>query len=113
MNAQLGTFKSPEVQNVPMVSSVFLCPKTFTDGVHLQKSYAPGSPERAALQAAIREMEQQMPFEVPLIINGKAVRCTSSILSKTKLIHQCLGQILQNSVPTSPTQPCKITLYLL
>ncbi len=39
----------------------------------LQKSYAPGSPERAALQAAISKMEQELPFEVPVIINGEPV----------------------------------------
>jgi hypothetical protein len=39
----------------------------------LQKSYAPGSPERAALQAAIAQMEQELPFEVPVIINGEPV----------------------------------------
>jgi hypothetical protein len=40
----------------------------------LQKTYAPGSPERAALQAAITQMEQELPFEVPIIINGEPVR---------------------------------------
>jgi len=39
----------------------------------LQKSYAPGSPERAAVQAAIAQMEQELPFEVPVIINGEPV----------------------------------------
>lgn len=39
-----------------------------------QKAYAPGSPERAALQAAISQMEQELPFEVPIIINGEPVR---------------------------------------
>ena len=40
----------------------------------LQKAYAPGSPERAALQATIAQMEQELPFEVPIIINGESVR---------------------------------------
>lgn len=40
----------------------------------LQKAYAPDSPERAALQAAIAQMEQELPFEVPIIINGEPVR---------------------------------------
>src|SRR6266852_8386608 len=39
----------------------------------LQISYAPGSPERAALQAAIAQLEQDLPFEVPVIINGEPV----------------------------------------
>lgn len=40
----------------------------------LQNTYAPGSPERAALQAAIAQMEQELPFEVPIVINGARVR---------------------------------------
>ena len=40
----------------------------------LQKTYAPGSSERTALQAAITQMEQELPFDVPIIINGEAVR---------------------------------------
>lgn len=44
------------------------------------KTYAPGSPERAALQAAIAQMEQELPFEVPIIINGD--RVTTGKLAK-------------------------------
>ncbi|KAG6333348.1 hypothetical protein ID866_5739 [Astraeus odoratus] len=54
--AQLGSFKVPLVDNEPM------------------KGYAPGSPERRALEAALAEMEQQLPFEVPCIVNGKEVK---------------------------------------
>ncbi|KAF8227636.1 delta-1-pyrroline-5-carboxylate dehydrogenase [Tricholoma matsutake] len=53
---QLAAFKVPEINNEPM------------------RSYAPGSAERAALQAAISKMEQEMPFEVPCIINGEPVK---------------------------------------
>ncbi|KAG5642528.1 hypothetical protein DXG03_002601 [Asterophora parasitica] len=53
---QLATFKIPAIDNEPM------------------RSYAPGSVERKALEAAIAEMEQQLPFEVPCIVNGKEVR---------------------------------------
>ncbi|KAI0248803.1 delta-1-pyrroline-5-carboxylate dehydrogenase [Lactifluus subvellereus] len=56
MSAQLAVFKVPVIENEPM------------------KTYASGSPERTALQAAITQMEQELPFEVPIIINGKAVR---------------------------------------
>ncbi|KAJ3753065.1 delta-1-pyrroline-5-carboxylate dehydrogenase [Lentinula raphanica] len=55
-SAQLATFKVPAVENEPM------------------KSYAPGSVERAALERAIAEMEQQLPFEVPCVVNGKPVK---------------------------------------
>ncbi|KAF8621921.1 hypothetical protein AX15_007416 [Amanita polypyramis BW_CC] len=54
-SAQLATFKVPEIHNEPL------------------KSYAPGSPERAALQAAIIQMEQELPFEVPCVIDGRPV----------------------------------------
>lgn len=55
-SAQLGSFKVPLVDNEPL------------------KSYAPGSPERRALEAALVEMEQQLPFEVPCIVNGEEIR---------------------------------------
>ncbi|KAF5364065.1 hypothetical protein D9756_000167 [Leucocoprinus leucothites] len=53
---QLATFKIPPVQNEPM------------------RSYAPGSPERAALQTAFDEMQAQLPFEVPCVVNGEEIR---------------------------------------
>ncbi|KAI9447734.1 delta-1-pyrroline-5-carboxylate dehydrogenase [Lactarius indigo] len=56
MSPQLGAFKVPAVENEPM------------------KTYAPGSPERAALQAAVAQMEQELPYEVPIIINGERVK---------------------------------------
>ncbi|KAI0034343.1 delta-1-pyrroline-5-carboxylate dehydrogenase [Vararia minispora EC-137] len=54
--AQLSVPKVPTIDNEPMLS------------------YAPGSPERAALQAALKEIEQGAPFEVPIIVNGKELR---------------------------------------
>ncbi|KAG6831982.1 hypothetical protein H0H87_003126 [Tephrocybe sp. NHM501043] len=53
---QLATFKIPAIENEPM------------------RSYAPGSADRKALEAEITEMEQQLPFRVPCIINGKEVK---------------------------------------
>nr|AFF60485.1 pyrroline-5-carboxylate dehydrogenase [Taiwanofungus camphoratus] len=53
---QLASFKVPAVDNEPM------------------RSYALGSPERKALQAAIVEMENALPFEVPCMVNGKPVK---------------------------------------
>ncbi|KAI6100262.1 Aldehyde/histidinol dehydrogenase [Pisolithus sp. B1] len=55
-SAQLGSFKVPLVDNEPL------------------KGYAPGSPERRALEVALSEMEQQLPFEVPCIVNGREIR---------------------------------------
>ncbi|PBK67076.1 delta-1-pyrroline-5-carboxylate dehydrogenase [Armillaria solidipes] len=64
---QLATFQIPDIQNEPM------------------KTYAPGSPERHALQAAIDQMQQELPFEVPCIINGKPVK--TGKLAKQPLPH--------------------------
>ncbi|KAJ7241890.1 delta-1-pyrroline-5-carboxylate dehydrogenase [Mycena haematopus] len=54
-SAQLAIFSVPAVENEPM------------------QTYAPGSPQRAALQAAISQMQADLPFEVPCVINGKPV----------------------------------------
>ncbi|TRM67473.1 Aldehyde/histidinol dehydrogenase [Schizophyllum amplum] len=54
--AQHNNPKVPAVKNEPM------------------HSYAPGTPQRAALEAAVKEMEQQAPFEVPCVVNGKEVK---------------------------------------
>ncbi|KAF5333143.1 hypothetical protein D9611_002810 [Ephemerocybe angulata] len=54
---QLASFKAPAIDNEPM------------------RGYGIGSPERAGLQAALLEMEQQLPFEVPCIIRtGKLAK---------------------------------------
>jgi 1-pyrroline-5-carboxylate dehydrogenase len=55
-NPQLATFKVPEIQNEPM------------------RSYPKDSAERAALIAAIDQMEKEAPFEVPCIVNGEPVK---------------------------------------
>ncbi|KAF7301893.1 Delta-1-pyrroline-5-carboxylate dehydrogenase [Mycena indigotica] len=53
---QLATFTVPAVDNEPM------------------RPYGPGSAERAGLEAAIKQMQADLPFEVPCIINGKPVK---------------------------------------
>ncbi|KAF7291018.1 Delta-1-pyrroline-5-carboxylate dehydrogenase [Mycena chlorophos] len=53
---QLATFAIPAVDNEPM------------------RAYGPGSPERAGLQAALQQMQADLPFEVPCVINGKPVK---------------------------------------
>jgi 1-pyrroline-5-carboxylate dehydrogenase len=54
--AQLSTFKLPAIDNEPL------------------RHYAPGSAERAGLEAALKEMRAQAPFDVPVIVNGKEYR---------------------------------------
>ncbi|RDX53721.1 delta-1-pyrroline-5-carboxylate dehydrogenase [Polyporus arcularius HHB13444] len=53
---QLASFKVPAVDNEPM------------------RSYAPGSSERKALVEAVSQLEKELPFEVPCIVNGKEVK---------------------------------------
>jgi len=53
---QLASFKVPNIENEPL------------------RSYAHQSEERDALVAAVSEMEKELPFEVPCIVNGKAVK---------------------------------------
>lgn len=55
-NAQLASFKVPEIKNEPF------------------RHYAPGSHERQALESALNEMKKSLPFQVPIIINGKPVK---------------------------------------
>ena len=45
----------------------------------IQRSYAPGSSERKGLVEALAQMEKELPFEVPCIVNGKEVRETSPL----------------------------------
>ncbi|KAF8691112.1 Delta-1-pyrroline-5-carboxylate dehydrogenase, partial [Rhizoctonia solani] len=54
--ATLAHFKVPQIDNEPM------------------HSYAPGSSQRAGLEAALEQMQKDLPFEVPCIINGKEVK---------------------------------------
>lgn len=51
----------------------------------LQRNYAPGSSERAGLEAAVKTMQSQLPFEIPCIINGKPVK--SGNLQKQPMPH--------------------------
>ncbi|KAL1923688.1 uncharacterized protein VTP21DRAFT_8668 [Calcarisporiella thermophila] len=55
MNAQLGFFNIPPIENEPL------------------QHFAPGSAERAKLEGAIKELRSQMPFEVPCVVNGQKV----------------------------------------
>ena len=54
-----GTFNVPYPINEPVLS------------------YAPGSPERAALQAAYKAMYDQEPIEVPMYIGSESRPTTS------------------------------------
>ena len=53
-----------------MTNSIFIIPKPYNEPV---KMYAPGSPERGALSAALgRQMADQV--EIPVIINGEEIK---------------------------------------
>ncbi|KIJ20426.1 1-pyrroline-5-carboxylate dehydrogenase [Paxillus involutus ATCC 200175] len=53
---QLASFKVPATDNEPM------------------RSYSLGSQERRGLEVALKQMEQDLPFEVPCIVNGRQVK---------------------------------------
>lgn len=48
-----GIFKLPAIDNEPL------------------RDYAPGGRDRKMLQQALKQMRQEMPFRVPVVINGK------------------------------------------
>lgn len=59
--AQLAIFKVPAIDNEPM------------------RNYGPGSPERRALEDAIAQMQKDLPFEVPCVVNGKPVKSGKTV----------------------------------
>lgn len=75
MAATLAAFKVPSIDNEPTVSWL-MCAirKSRSTEAGTQRSYLPGSDERKGLEAAITAMKQNMPFEVPCVVNGKEVR---------------------------------------
>ncbi|KAI9143704.1 1-pyrroline-5-carboxylate dehydrogenase [Paraphysoderma sedebokerense] len=56
---QLGSFALPQIENEPL------------------KNYGPGSPERAALQAALKEIQANAPYHIPVVINGEKSKTSS------------------------------------
>ena len=40
---------------------------------HVQLDYAKGSPERAELTQTLQKLKRQMPFKIPLTIDGSTV----------------------------------------
>ena len=104
---QLASFKVPAIDNEPMVS-VFRI-----QFLHItyrpQKSYAPGSAERHALAATITQMEQELPFEVPCIVNGLQVcnnPCNPSLLVP-------ITRLLRSRQARSPNNPYLTTTHVI
>ncbi|KAH9833769.1 delta-1-pyrroline-5-carboxylate dehydrogenase [Rhodofomes roseus] len=60
---QLAAFRVPAIDNEAMASDINRC-----------SSYAPGSKERKDLEEALKQMQQELPFEVPCVVNGKEVK---------------------------------------
>ncbi|KAJ9250816.1 hypothetical protein DTO207G8_5808 [Paecilomyces variotii] len=57
--ASLANFKVPRIDNEP------------------NKHYAPGSPDRKALEQALATVKQNAPINVPLVIGGKEIKSSS------------------------------------
>ena len=70
--ATIASFKVPQVNNEPNVSC---CNPGTNATAHsdIQKHYAPNSPEREKLGAAIAALKKRAPIEVPVVIGGKEV----------------------------------------
>lgn len=82
MTPNLGIFSVPAIENEPLVRGVLGATPLvgaeqecliLTLIKHQQKSYAPGSPERALLDVAVKEMRAAMPLTVPCVVNGEHV----------------------------------------
>ncbi len=58
-----------------MANAIFRVPKAVNEPV---KSYAPGSPERAELKAALQELKGQ-EVDIPMVIGGKEVRTDNKV----------------------------------
>lgn len=58
-----------------MANAIFRVPKAVNEPV---KSYAPGSPERAELKAALNDLKNQV-VDIPMVIGGKEVRTGNKV----------------------------------
>lgn len=58
-----------------MANAIFRVPKAVNEPV---KSYAPGSPERAELKAALKNLKNQ-EVDIPMVIGGKEVRTGNKV----------------------------------
>ncbi|KAF8249297.1 delta-1-pyrroline-5-carboxylate dehydrogenase 1 [Wilcoxina mikolae CBS 423.85] len=65
----MASFKVPKVDNEPNVSQT-QAPR--------YKHYAKGSPERAALDSAIKSLRSKAPLQIPLHISGETISTTST-----------------------------------
>lgn len=57
--SQLASFKVPTITNEP------------------NKHYAKGSPDRAALSAALEAFQKKAPLEIPVVVSGKSIKTAS------------------------------------
>jgi 1-pyrroline-5-carboxylate dehydrogenase len=77
----MNSFRVPQPENEPV------------------RGYAPGSPDHAALQAALAALKQR-PLEIPLVIGGKAVTTGKRIAITAPHNHELvLGHYHQGGVP--------------
>lgn len=60
-SAQLAIFKVPDIDNEPM------------------RGYGPGTPERKELEEVLTQMQKDLPFEVPCIVDGKPVKSGNTV----------------------------------
>jgi 1-pyrroline-5-carboxylate dehydrogenase len=62
------------------------------------RSYAPGSPERAALQARLAKMEQERP-DIPVVVGGREIRTGATANSTSPHKHQHVTATWHQATP--------------
>ncbi|KAL1974272.1 hypothetical protein VTN31DRAFT_5832 [Thermomyces dupontii] len=72
--ATFGSFKIPTVNNEP------------------NKQYAPGSPDRKALQEAVAKAKRSPPLEIPLLVGGKEVSNSNVSTQSNPATHEPLAR---------------------
>ena len=76
-------------------SGVRQLPPTLNEPI---RSYAPGTPERAALQARLARMEQERP-DIPVVVGGREIRSGASVNATSPHKHQHVTATWHQATP--------------
>lgn len=84
MRRNLSLWHPPKFENEKPVRSLYFgCLwSLYTDNIH-QLNYAKGSPERAELTQSLKKLKSEIPFNIPIQINGAAVSIITLIQRMT------------------------------
>ena len=76
-------------------SGVRQLPPTLNEPI---RSYAPGTPERAALQARLTKMEQERP-DIPVVVGGREIRTGATANATSPHKHQHVTATWHQATP--------------